>query len=459
MCSNKIDIKAIIFIVYFLVLQLIGMLFGYYNNYLVILGVIIYYINLYFFDKRFILRFSYIIFYITTNIFAVFIIETSEFYLNELGYYSHPNSSLLTIVIAHLLFIETIKYYSKKGNNFKIDSIDNATYILTDKTKIKVINVIKIILILAFILNIFLFLQVINKPFFYLKIDRFLYKELYLTPLSDVLTNMYLYIAPIISIYYFKTKDKKVIILILTILIYLFWIGHKFSYFIDLGYMFALPVIISISYKKLNKVISKMFLILFCLLMIVFFQSFIIWGRDIKESINYVNMRLAQQGQMWWAVYGNEKTKENNIDELGDEFRTYFNSNITEEEKLNSGIYKMMRMTTREDIFNQKVNVKKSRYAYSTQATVYYYFKGIGLMIFSVVSAIWYYFVNQQLLKSMMKIKLIQSVLWARLSIVSARMLLQSDFDKLFSIQTIIILSIILFIRFIEVNNKKVSIK
>ena len=120
---------------------------------------------------------------------------------------------------------------------------------------------------------------------------------------------------------------------------------------------------------------------------------------------------------MWWAVYGNEKTKENNIDELGDEFRTYFNSNITEEEKLNSGIYKMMRMTTREDIFNQKVNVKKSRYAYSTQATVYYYFKGIGLMIFSVVSAIWYYFVNQQLLKSMMKIKLIQSVLWARLSI------------------------------------------
>ena len=59
----------------------------------------------------------------------------------------------------------------------------------------------------------------------------------------------------------------------------------------------------------------------------------------------------------------------------------------------------------------------------------------------------------------MMKIKLIQSVLWARLSIVSARMLLQSDFDKLFSIQTIIILSIILFIRFIEVNNKKVSIK
>lgn len=454
MYKNKIDIKSLFFIIYFVFLNLIGILFGYYNNYLIMFGIILYYINLYLFNKRFILRFFYILFYITTNIFGVFIIENFQIYLNELGYYSYPANSLLTIIIAHIFFIETLKYYSIKNNvSKKIHESDNIIYILSNKITIKQLTLIKILLIGAFILNVILFLQVIDKPFFKLKVDRFLYEELYLNPLSDLLTNLYLYIAPVISIYYFKTKDKKVFILISSIFIYLFWIGHKFSYYLDLSYMLLLPVIVSIPYKKLKGIFGKLIVTIVCLLMLVFFQSFVIWNRGLGESFEYVSMRLAQQGQMWWAVYGNEKTKENNLDELTDEIRTYFNNNITEEEKLNSGIYKMMKMVTSVDIFNQKVNVKKSRYAYSTQATIYYYFKFIGLLIFSIVSGIWYFIVNEQLIKNMMKLKIIESILWARISIVTARALLQSDFDKLFSIQTIVILFVITFIRLLEKNN------
>ena len=33
--------------------------------------------------------------------------------------------------------------------------------------------------------------------------------------------------------------------------------------------------------------------------------------------------------------------------------------------------------------------------------------------------------------------KIISSILWARLSVMTARVLIQSDFDKLFSFQTI----------------------
>lgn len=438
-----------IFILYLLALLLLQNLFKFNNNMLIMLGVGAYYISLYLLDKRFLLRFFYIIFYITTNIAGVYIIETQKLYLNELGYNSYPNNSLLLIVLAHIIFIETMRLCKFSDNNFKI--INDISYTIKDKYKIEIMSIMKFSMYILFILTVILFMRVVNKPFFLVKVDRFIYKELYLGPLCDILTNLYLYVAPIISIYYCRTHDKKVFYLVGTIFLYLFWIGHKFSYFFDLGYMFTLPMIVTLPYERLNKILTSLIKGIAVALIIVLFQSFVIWGRDFNQSIQYLNARLAQQGQMWWAVYGHPKSKENNLDELKDETKTYFKNNVSEDELYNSGIYKMMKLTTDEEIFKTKIYVKKSRYAYSTQASVYYYGKTVGLIIFSIISAVGYAMVNKNLINSMLSLNLIKSVLWARLSIISARVLMQSDFNKLLSIQ---VLLIIVILALIEINEK-----
>lgn len=458
MDKSKIDFRPTIFILYFLLLILVQNIFEYTNNFLTILGVIAYYMFLYLINKRFILRYFYIIFYLTTNIFGVYIIEMNHIYLNEMGYYSYSNNALLLIVIAHIIFIEVIRITTRDNKYFKFAENKDVTYIITDNFRLRVTNIIKFILLVVFILNIILFIKVINKPFFLVKVDRFIYKQKYLTPISDILTNMYVYIAPVISIYYYKTKDKRIIPLVASIVVYLFWIGHKFSYFLDLGYMFAIPMIVSLPYKKLKKIAKSFIVLILGALIIVMFQSFVIWGRNFDESLEYVNARLAQQGQLWWATYDNEKIKGNNLDEITDETKTYFKLNVSKSDLYNSGIYKIMRLNINEQIFNSKVYIKQSRYAYSTQSTVYYYGKSFGLILFSIISAILYGLVNTNLIKSMLSLDIIKSILWCRLSIVFSRVLMQSDFDKLFSISTLLVLFIIIFLEILEGKSRNRSL-
>ena len=449
MVKNRIDLAGGLFLIYFIVLQLVNSLTGIYSNVFIILGVIAYVLYLYFYYKRFLLRFSFIIFYILSNILGVYVIETTNLYLGEFGYSSYNKNSLLLIVIAHIIFIEVIRLYRNSNKCYSDYNLKDYTYILTNKVQIKKINILKLFLILIFIINLILFLQVLDKPFFYLKIDRFIYKEQYLSKLSDILTNSYLYIAPIIGIYYYKTKDKKVFILLGSMFIYLFWIGNKFSLFLDLVYNIGLIFVVTIDYDKLNKIFSKLLMLVCVLFCIIFFQNFVIWNQDFNENLEYLNRRISQQGQLWWGIYNNDKAKENNLDELTDEIDTYFRRNIPEEEKFNSGIYKMMKITTKRDIFTTKIYVKKSRYAYSTQATIYYYFKNWGLIVFSFISALVYLFINNNLVKSMVSMRIISSILWARLSVMLGRVLIQSDFDKLFSIETILICIILILLEFI----------
>lgn len=437
MNNKKIDLLPSIFLIYLIILQMIKSLFGIYSNTFIILGIIGYILSLYFYYKRFILRFSFIIFYILSNIFGVYIIETTNLYLGELGYSSYNKQSLLLVTIAHLIFIEIIRIFQKntlKYNNYKMKDY---IYKINENIKIKKVTIIKVILFFIFMLNCILFIKVIDKPFFALKIDRFIYNEKYLSKISDILTNSYLYLAPIIGMYYYKTKDKKVFILVGSMCIYLFWIGHKFSFYLDLVYNIGLVFIMTIDYDKLNKIFSRIVILSSILLGIIIFQNIVIWDLDIDDSIEYLNRRVSQQGQLWWGIYENSKAKENNLDELKDEIKTYFKKDISDEDRFNSGIYKIMKLTTEKDIFDTKVYIKKSRYAYSTQATVYYYFKSGGLIVFSLISALFYLFINNNFIKSILSMKIISSILWARLSVMTARVLIQSDFDKLFSFQTI----------------------
>ncbi|MED0717293.1 DUF6418 domain-containing protein [Aeribacillus composti] len=436
------------FLLALILLELIYLSTGVANDYITISVYISYIISLYLIDKRFLLRYSYIIFYITTNIIGVFLIETNNLFLTELMTFSHNNNSLLLLTIAHVLFIETIRFLHNTKQDKIVNSVNSKiSFFRFEITKLKLVE---IFLFIIFVIFLVLFLRVIDKPFFLVKLDRFLYKENYLPFLVDKITNSALYLTPLISMYFFYTKKKKALLLLSLIVLYLFWIGHKFSFFIVIFYIISLPFICYGSNKTINKIFKSSVVIVFALLIVVSIQSIIVYQRDFSENSLYLKQRLAQQGQLWWATYGLMKEQEGRLNEIKDELKTYYKLNVDSNDLLNSGMYKIMQLTTPHDVFIRKIEDKNSRYAYSTQASIYYYFKGVGVIIFSIISGVFYFYINRGLVSNLISFNIIPSILYARLMFISHVVVMQSDFNKLFSIEVIVIVYILLILSIIK---------
>lgn len=390
---------------------------------------------LYISHKKFFLIFIFMILYMTSNILGVYIIEvTPNMYLNELLKFSSNNNSFYLILIYHVLFIEVLRYLYKKFRFSDVQSnINNFGFV-------RILGG-AILLIVAI-----LFVNVIKNPYFLSGIDRFFYEEYYLNSFIIKVNNFVFYLLPITTclILYGKKKvDHFIGYTTITIFsLYLVWIGHKFSMLLIVGYFVLLGLNFLISDKLINRYLGRFFLIIIALLVLVIVQSSVVYDRDKTENLSYLNARLAQQGQLWWAIYGNEN-KQRTIDKnLNDEIKTFYTIQDNESNKLNSGMYKVMREVIPENVFVQKVYSKKSRYAYSTPASIYFYFGLTGMLLFSVISAIAYFLIVKTLLSAVVNRQIITMIISGRLLFLSHFVLMQSDFDKVFSLE---ILGILLF--------------
>ncbi|MYL62248.1 hypothetical protein GLW07_02645 [Bacillus hwajinpoensis] len=432
-----------------LICELVYFSFSYSNSYIVLILFLLYMVITYIYDKEFLMKYIYIIFYINTNVFGVFFIETNSFYLNEIDRYASNNNSLLLLVIAHIVFIETMRILNTGS---RVKQLDDSFIEFSSKVKVSKVKLLLIMIMIILMLFSLLFLRVIDKPFFIVKLDRFLYKEIYLSSMTENISNSVLYLSPLIGMYLYKTRKFKLTLTTLFLVgIYLFWIGHKFSIFITLGYIIFLPFIWYGSKKILKRVMVGGLISITVLISLVSIQSYIVYNRDFNENLEYLQMRVAQQGQLWWATYGNQRDESNEFEEITDETVNFFSGDIKENNLYNSGIYKVMLNTTPPDIFNRKVGEKNSRYAYSTQASIYYYFKSIGLVIFSVISGVLYYYIVQKLISNVLTLRILPSVLYARLLVIINGMLLQSDFHKLFSYEVLMIILVLLVMKLISV--------
>jgi hypothetical protein len=398
--------------------------------------------------------------------------------LNELGRRSYNNGSLLLIAFVHLFFIQVLRFINTVQNEDKIDAAikerreaagKKATFLTKIIRKVPEEEVIgefvkervyinyelkmKLLKIGTIVLGaivLILFISVINKPFFIVKLDRFLYRARYLGYLADKITNSMVYAIPLLGIYYLHSKKKLVWIVIGLFSLYLFWIGHKFAYFVDIGHLLLLTFVYYANPKLINKIFKLSCIGLIVLFIVVSIQSFVVYNRNFAQNIIYFNARFAQQGQMWWSIYDNKFTRQNNIKEFNDELQTFFNVNVTQKQLYNAGTYKMMRKVTPSKIFISKVYEKRSRYAYTTQASMLYYFKDFGLICFTVISAVLYYFVINNLIKSTVSMNLIPTVIYSRILFIIQRVLIQADYHRLFSLEMLLWVLILTIYKFIE---------
>jgi hypothetical protein len=207
--------------------------------------------------------------------------------------------------------------------------------------------------------------------------------------------------------------------------------------------------------KLINKIFKLSGIGIIILFAVVTIQSFVVYNRNFIQNINYFNARFAQQGQMWWSIYDNKFTRQNNRNEFRDERITFFNPKVTQKQLYNAGTYKMMRKVTPSKIFISKVYEKKSRYAYTTQSSVLYFFKELGLIWFTVLSALLYYFVVNRLIKSTINLALLPTLIYSRILIILHRVLLQADYHRLFSVEILMWIAILTTYKYMERSKYK----
>ncbi len=143
---------------------------------------------------------------------------------------------------------------------------------------------------------------------------------------------------------------------------------------------------------------------------------------------------------MWWATYKDYKGQMH-IDETGDETRTFFNSKLPDDK--NYGIYKLMMHEIPSSTFYNKVYIGGARYAFSTDASVYYYFNFIGLIIWTIVMGIFYSWIVKRYIDSFLNFRIISCLCFTKMFLSMNSILLQSDFNKLFSYETVILLIVV----------------
>lgn len=438
----QVLIESLIFTVLFTILYWNSLSNITVSNIGAIIVFVAYIVYLYFSDKRTILFFSYITIYIISNILGVYAVESNEFYLTELGITSYFAGALVPIIIVHFLFFQTIQVMSLILP--MVSSKREALYFKLNG-RISSLVIQKFLTVFVLLLTLILWARVISKPSFFIGLDRFYYEEQYLSGIWRRFTNLLVLVAPICFNYYYKTKKKIGLVTFFLIPIYLIWIGHKFGFLILLAYFISLMYIASLGEKSLKVISKSAFAVFTVAFSLSVFQSAVAYNRDFARNIEYVNGRLAQQGQLWWKIYDSQRGLPGAIDELSDEYSVWFDGD--KEQELNHGMYKIMRLTTPANIFYNKVYIKKSRYAYSTQASIYYYFKMPGLIIFTILSAVGYYLLIRGVVNAMQDDDIISLIIYIRLVTLSHYVLQQSDFNQFFSIEFLFLTCLLIIIK------------
>lgn len=380
----------------------------------------------------FVVKYFYIVFMISTNVFGVYAIETASFYLPELGLTSHYAGSFPLIVAYHFFFLVGLCIFdrtnSRRGETVRLP-----------KGKEKWVNA---FLVFSIVLLILFVSIALTNPFFDNGADRFSYAQgTLLQRALGTFSGYAVYLVPLAVLGFqigFKAKALGVIGLCALLG---FLTGNKFGIFLLLAYTFVLglyPLIKKMSRNRLMQSVFGICALVIIFLSITFMHNALNYGYSLDKNLEYLNQRLAQQGELWWRTYDleNAATSKDHFDEIDDELAAWFNTDA-DPSSGSYGIYKTMLIDIPyPSMFYEKIETG-SRYAYSTPSSIYYYFGPIGMMVFAVVVAFFYSMVVNAVIKAMSQGKVLRSIILIKFLILSNQVLVQSDFDLLMSWETL----------------------
>lgn len=435
--SEKQNVSNIFMGVFFIAAFFVELLTEVNIDFFILFIFVIFLLNLGKLSPNFIIRYIMIFFMSIGNVVGVYICENFNLRLSELDIVSFYSGSFPLIVLGWFVFLCTLFFLDSKYPlslnsksypiiNFKLGQID--------------LSVKRVVPIIFSCLTLILLVRVGGHPFFLEGIDRFIYQERYLQGIWRQIVGWASLCLPIIIYIIGKERSKFNLLGLVLYLIFLFLTGEKFGGFWNVIVTGCIIYsIYSQNYDKriLYDILIKVLIGFICLLTILLVHRSLNYDSSWQSNTNYFLQRTAQQGQLWWKTYNSEKDKPFKLNELNDEIKTYFELSDDNIKDYNHAIYKIMRLTTPPDIFDKKLE-SGSRYSTSTFATVYYYFKELGVIFYGIVGATCFWAIMRAFMYSVQHLYLIEMYISGRLLFDSYAALTQSEFNLLLSYKSLI---------------------
>ena len=299
--------------------------------------------------------------------------------ISRMGYYANATS---TLVFMHMAFFFTLLL---RGDDKAGDGDGRRHGFMQPYGR----GIAYCALAAALLIEVYLVLNVYDKPYFALGLNRLSYAS-NLTGLASTLKGwLPIFIPPAIIVAKRGNKLFPALFFLGMVFIYI-WTGDKFG-----TYVFAASIVIycvfdgdSLGSKgKAFKLLTALLALALALFLVGMFQRLVLYGTDFNSYIEYLMERLAQQGQIWWSVF--EKTigdgvaiselPEGMLASLADETARVYPY---------AGQWKMMLVASDYSTYVQQRVASAVPYTTTTQATLFYYFGWFGVVampLFAVV--------------------------------------------------------------------------
>lgn len=390
-------------------------------NLLVLFTYSVFLILIYIRDIKFFVEFFWVIILFTLNIVGVYICDEGC-NLTELQVYSYYCGALAPLVFSYILFFGVVELYRLKKKK-----IDEEYHLSISESKL-----LQFLVILGFVIEIYLLSQVITHPYFIVGELRLGYAQQYM---SSFAVSLRTYLPMFIPIFLLLWKSGKRIVPILfffLMLIFYFCEGDKFGTYLFAAYIMTLCIVQSISIEAQKKVIKAVFLLFCILILVVYIQRVLIFSSDTNAVLQYLFERLSQQGEVWWSVYSQTKTSPLNIDEFGDELYILF-ANMPISNYSDYGQWKMMSVAAHYSSNSQYRILIGNPYTATTTATVFYYFKWAGLVLFYIIAPAIYAAVISNAMKAFSVGWILESMIYVKLISILNTVLTASNIESLVS--------------------------
>lgn len=397
---------------------------------------------------NFLIRYIMLFFMAVGNLVGVLICEHSSIWLSELSMYVGHVGSFPLLLCGWFLLIAVVWMLDIR---FKPAILDQNYEICKFNIGSQSINFCKFLAAFCFIVAILSLANVAWHPAFLEHMDRFAYRERYITRPLEIMVNFIYAMLPLLFAMIMRKISRFWLCLdCLTVIffsLYLFCTGEKFGGF---WYIVVYVCIISsiytqsLSVEALHMRIKKVGGIFLVLLTVVAINLSLTYSLGGERFVTvYLPQRVAQQGQLWWRTYALDKNNNMRISELGDEIRVYFQNDRQRELEYKHAIYKIMRFTTPADIFHRKIS-SGSRYSTSTFASMFYYFKRLGVIIWGIIGGILFWGLMYLCMTAAVNFYVVESILASKLLLMSYAILAMSEFNVLLQYKPIFYFFIII---------------
>lgn len=390
-------------------------------------------------NVNFLIKYMFMIVMFSYHVISVYMVENNNIYFYNLMQSSKYTGALFPLLMYYMLFFATLLILEvrkvKKGEKvYQKFHFKFSTHKITEKTKVNIFTIVLIVIVL------YMVYRMKSIGFYSLGgINRFDFRETYFTGFDEKFYTYILWFLPIpLLASNIKMKGRSFLFFILYLL-YLIFVGDKFgSFFIAIYFYF----LVTWTTKNINK--KKVYRFLFILggiaILLVGFIAFqVLYERGSwNEVLIYFRNRLTGgQSDLWWAIYNSEKNSSWHVIEFfNDEISAIFNQ-PQDIMFYNFGIYKMMKLAAPASVVNTYLS-QGIRFAASTQASLFYYFKYTGLICGAIIFGLLTYFFVNKAVESYKNNDIIRSILYTMFISKLIQVMTMSDITMVGNFTTIL---------------------